>query len=116
MVFALGNRQAIEMRPQPTLEERGPVDDEMMRRDRTRDAGGMRADDLYRFPGRDVLDDNFQAGVIPQQRQQALFHEHGFAVEHVDGRIGRLAVNQHGHANLLHPFEHRTQPLISVTP
>ena len=111
MVLALGDRQAIEMRPQPALKDRGPVDDEMMRRNRSRDAGRMRAYDLDRFPGRDVLDDDLQAGVIPQQRQQALFHEHGLAVEHVDGRIGRLAVDQHGHADPLHPLEHRPQSL-----
>ena len=83
----------------------------MMRRDRSRDAGRVRADDLDRFPGRDMLDDHLQAGMVPQQRQQALLHEHGFAIEHVDGRIGRLAVDQHGHADPLHPLEHRTQSL-----
>ena len=81
------------MWPQPALEQRGPVDDQMMRRDRSADAGRVGTDDGDRLRRRHVLDDDLQALVVAQQRQQALFHEHGLAIEDVDRGIGRLAVN-----------------------
>ena len=71
----------------------------------------MGADDVERFRRRDVLDDDLEALVVAQQRQQALLHEHGLTIEDVDGGIGRLAVNQDRHADPFHPLQHRTQRL-----
>jgi hypothetical protein len=49
MMLALGDRQAVEMRPQAALEQRRAIDDEMMRRDRASDAGAMAANDIDSF-------------------------------------------------------------------
>ena len=70
MMFALGHRQAIEMRPQAALENRGAIDHQMMRRDRSGHARGVRPDDRSRLLRSDVLDDDLQALMLPQQRQQ----------------------------------------------
>ena len=64
MMLALGDRQAIEMRPQAALEQRRPVDHEMMRRDRAGDARRMGAHDIDRLRRRDVLDHDLQALMV----------------------------------------------------
>ncbi len=106
MPLALGDRQTIEVRPQPALEQRGAVDHEMMRRDRAGDARRVGAHDVERLGRRHVLHDDLQSLMPLQQRQQGLLHEYGFAIKHVDGGIGRLAVDQHRHPDALHALQH----------
>ena len=61
MALALGDRQAIEMRPQAALEHGGAVDDKMMRRDGAGNARRMGADEIRRLRRGDVLDHDLQA-------------------------------------------------------
>ena len=94
------------MRPQPALEQRGAVDHQVMRRDGAGDARRVRLDDLHRLLRGDVLDHHLEPLIIAKERQQHLLHEDGFAVEDIDCWIGRLAVDQHRHADLFHPLQH----------
>ena len=48
------------MRTESTLEDRCAIDDEMMRRNRTRYAWRVRTDDVRGFGRRDVLDNDLQ--------------------------------------------------------
>jgi hypothetical protein len=109
MALTLGYRQAIKVRPQTALKNRAAVDDEMMRRDRSGNARRVRADKIGSLCCRDVFDDDFQAGVALEQRQQALLHEHRFAIENIYGRIGCLAMNEHRHADLFHALKYRSE-------
>ena len=102
MTFALGDRQAVIMRPQSALEDRGTVDDQVMRRDGAADTRRVGADDVERFRCRHVFDHDLEPLVIAQQRQQALFHKDGLAVEDIDGGIGDFAVDEQRHAVLDH--------------
>ncbi len=83
---------------------------EMMRRDGAGDARRMRPHDVGGLRRRHVFDNGFQAGVPFKERQQRPLHEHRFAVENIDRRIGGLAMDQHRHADLLHTGKHRSQP------
>ena len=68
--------------------------------------GAALAHELHAFLGREVLEHDVEAGEILGHRLQAALDEHGLAVEDVDLGIGFLAVDQEGHADLLHPREH----------
>ena len=70
MTFALGDRQAVKMRPQAALKHRRAIDDEMMRRDRAGHARRMSADDVGRLGGGDVLDHDLEPGMALEQRQR----------------------------------------------
>ena len=109
--FPLGHRETVEMRPQTTLEYRGPVDHEMMRRDGPGDAWRMRPDDLDGLFRGDVLDDDLQALILSAGRATGVLHEDALAVEDIDRGIGGFAVNQDRHADPFHPFQYRANRL-----
>ena len=49
----------------------------------------------------------FKPGKVAHQPAEHALDEHRLAVEHVDSRIGDLAVDAQHHADLLHPLERR---------
>src|SRR5262249_51650831 len=61
MYVTLENRQAIHMRPDATGEERIARPGEMLRRDRCRDGGRSRGDEIRSLLRGDVLDDDPKA-------------------------------------------------------
>jgi hypothetical protein len=55
---------------------------------------------------RQVLQDEAQAGELPDPFRQIALDEHGLAVEDVDLGVDVLAVHQERHADLFHPLQH----------
>ena len=106
VLLALGDRQAVVVRPDAAREDVVAVDDEVVRRDRGRDVGAARADVVGAFAGRDVLHHDAEAGDVAADRVQHAVDEHGLAVEDVDGGVGDLAVDEEGQADLGHVLEH----------
>ena len=100
--LALGDGQAISVRPEPAGEQRVAVDDQVLGRDGRGDLRPRSLDERHRLGGGDVLEDDLQAGQIADQRREDAVDEHGFAVEDVDVGIGHLAMDQQRHADRLH--------------
>ena len=78
--------------------------------------GPASRDEVDGFRGRDMLEDDFELGEVADQRGQHAVDEHRLAVEHVDVRVGDLAVDAQHHADRLHPLERRWMLRMSVTP
>jgi hypothetical protein len=97
------------MRLQSALEDRGAVDDEVMRRDGRRRARRVCAHDIQRLRRGGVLDHHLETGMTLKQRQQAVLHERRLPIEDIDLGIGGFAVDQHRHPDLFHALQHRRQ-------
>jgi hypothetical protein len=107
VLFALGDRQAIEVRADAALEDRIAIDRQVVRRDRRGEIGAARGNVIDRLRRRDVLKNDPQFGKASNQGHQDALDEHGLAVEQIDVRVGDLAVDQEGHAERGHALEHR---------
>jgi len=103
--LALQHRQAVEVRPDAPREQRVAAEQQMVSRDRRRDARRRRAHELDRFARGGVLQHHAQPREAGNQRRQDLLDEHALPVEHVDFRVGDFAVHQERHAVLLHGFQ-----------
>jgi hypothetical protein len=75
---------------------------QVMGSDRRRDVGPASGNEIGCIAGRDVLEYHLERRVTHQQGLQHALDEHLLAVEHVDRRIGRLAMHQQGHPQLGH--------------
>ena len=106
MLLALGDRQAISVGPEAAGENCVAVDDQMLRSDGRGDVLARALDEVGRVGGRDMLEHDFEPGEVADDARQHAFDEHRLAVEHVDVRVGHLAVDAQHHADLLHPREH----------
>ena len=69
---------------------------------------------LGRLTGGDVFEYHAQAGQALEQRLEHGIDEYGFAVEHVDGRVGHFTVYQQRHANFRHCLQ-RGHGVVHVT-
>ena len=83
-----------------------------MRRDRRRQVRPGRGYVVHRFFGRDVLKHDAQFGQPSPQPVEHPVDKHRLAVEHVDLRVGHLAVDQQRHAEPCHAFEHRRDSVV----
>src|SRR4051812_23143483 len=53
-----------------------------------------------------MLEHDLKAGEIADHTAQHALDEHCLAVEHIDVRVGYLAVDAQHHPDFLHPLEH----------
>ena len=111
MRLALGDRQAIEMRPDAALKDRIAVDDQMMRGDRRRQIEAAILDIADRLLGRDVLEHDAQFRQPAAQGVEHALDKHRLPVENIDFGIGHLAMDQEGHADRGHALQHRHHPI-----
>ena len=107
VVFALGHGQAIGMRAQAAGENRVAVDLQVMRGDGRRDGARRGHDEIGRVLRGDMFEHDPERRKVLQHGHQHPLDEHGLAVEDVDLGIGHFAVDQQGHADLLHAVQHR---------
>ena len=82
------------MGAQATREHRVAIDVEVLRGDRRRDVWPGAVDESGGFGGGDMFEHHFQRRKIGDQTRQHPLDEHRLAIEHVDRRIGHLAVDQ----------------------
>ena len=105
--FALGDGQAIQVRPDAAREDMAAVDHQMMGRDGgAQPPAGVGRDEIGRFLRGDMLEHHLQTGEILQQRDHDPVDEHRLAVEDIDIGVGHLAMDQQRHADPLHPLQH----------
>src|SRR6202789_1395219 len=81
ILFALQDRQAVVMRTQSAREERVAVEEQMMRRDRGRDAGAAVLHKLNSGARADMLEHDPQSRKALDEACEPLFDEAGLGLE-----------------------------------
>ena len=93
------------VRPDAAHEKRVAVHEQVVRRDGGGDVGAGHFDVLHGIARRDVLEHHLELREALDERSERLLDERLLAVEDINRRIGRLAVHQQRHAELLHLLE-----------
>ena len=106
-LFALGDRQAVVMRPDAADQDGVAVDDQVMGGDRAGKIGLGRLDVVDAVRGGDMLHRHLQFRQALAQRIEHGFDEDGLAVENIDFRRRHLAVDAERQADLRHALQHR---------
>ena len=105
MNFSFEHRQAVIVRPHAPQKQGIAVEQQMVRCDGGCGVGPGLRHILRGLAGGDVFQHDFQLRKVTAQRRQVLVDEHGLAVEHINLGISHFAMNQQGHAQVLHGFE-----------
>ena len=109
VLFTLGHRQAVCMRPHPTDQHRVAVDVEVVRGDRRADILARAFHEFHRMTTGNMLERDLQLRQLAVQRGQNPVDEYRLTVEDVDLGVGHLAMHAQDHARFGHRLEHRAQ-------
>src|SRR5882762_2564067 len=91
--------------PDAAHEKRVAVHEQVVRGDRRRDVRTGDLDVLHRVSGGDVLEHDLELGKAIDGGAEDFLDEGLLAVENVDRRVGRFAMDQQRHADFRHFFE-----------
>ena len=94
MRLAFEHRQAIEMRPQASLEHGIAVIEQVMGGEGARHAGARALDKGHAFRSRDMLQYHPESRQAFDERRKHAVDEDLFAIEDIDLGIGRFAMHQ----------------------
>ena len=105
MALALGDRQAIGVRPYSTSEHRVAINMKVLRRNRCGHGSGGCHNEINRLRRRDMFKNDLESRKTLHQSAQSAFDKHGLPVKDIDIMVGHFAVDQQRHTNRLHSLE-----------
>lgn len=108
MAFALQDRQAVPVRPQPTLEQGIAVVQQMVCRDGRRHRAFGLTHIGHPFCRCQMLEHDLQCRISLTQGPHHLIDKDRLAIKQIDRRIGDLAMHQQRHPTALHGIQRGT--------